>query len=227
MNIRNGPKLDPPALRRRRQRQEVLDAILLAARDVMRVDGVAALSLHEVARRVRLRAPSLYEYVDGKHGLYDALFLLGVRLFAQHVERASAELATDSPAAEQLRARLIQYLTFAHEQPDLYSLVFERPIPGFVPSAASMAAATELLAASRAAWAAMLASGELEPDLTPDQSHDLFIALEHGLTALHLANEPQLPVGQGRFGGLIEAAVNLFITSWGTTSPPPSGRDHP
>ncbi|HLZ28990.1 MAG TPA: TetR/AcrR family transcriptional regulator [Chloroflexota bacterium] len=227
MTVREMSRLDPPTLRRRRQRQEVLDAILLAARDVMRADGVAALSLHEVARRVGLRAPSLYEYVDGKHGLYDTLFLLGVRLFAQHVERASAELTPNSSTAEQLRARLIQYLTFAHEQPDLYSLVFERPVPGFEPSAANMAAATDLLAASRAAWAAMLSSGELQPDLTPDQSHDLFIALQHGLTAFHLANEPHLPVGQGRFGGLIEAAVALFITSWGNASLPPSGRDHP
>ncbi|MBV9546884.1 MAG: TetR/AcrR family transcriptional regulator [Chloroflexi bacterium] len=226
MNIRNGPKLDPPALRRRRQREEVLDAILLVARDVMRADGVAALSLHEVARRVGLRPPSLYEYVDGKQGLYDALFLLGVRLFAQQVERASAELTVDSSVAEQLRARLIQYLTFAHEQPDLYSLVFERPIPGFEPSEASMAAATELLAASRAAWASMLAGRELESDLTPDQSHDLFIALEHGLTALHLANEPHLPAGQGRFGGLIDAAVSLFISSWSNASPPRLRRNH-
>ena len=36
----------------------------------------------------------------------------------------------------------------------------------------------------------------------------------HGLTALHMANEPHLPLGQGRFGVLIPAAVALFDKAW-------------
>jgi hypothetical protein len=43
---------------------------------------------------------------------------------------------------------------------------------------------------------------------------DLVLAVMHGLTALHMANEPNLPVGQGRFGSLISAAVSLFHTAW-------------
>lgn len=223
MTIRERDHLDPPAVRRRRQHQEVLDAILHAARDVMRADGVAALSLHEVARRVGLRPPSLYEYVAGKSGLYDALFQLGVRLFAEYVERASGDLgARGGPATDRLRARLVLYMTFAQEQPDLYALVFERPVPGFVPSEASMAAAHELLATSHADWAELLSGGQVRTGLDPAQSHDLFLALQHGLTALHLANEPHQPVGQGRFGGLIEAAITLFATAWAAAPPPPS-----
>lgn len=217
--------VEPPAVRRQRHRQEVLDAILQAARDVMRADGVAGLSLHAVARRVGLRAPSLYEYVDGKAGLYDALFLLGVRLFADYVAHARAELtARGGSAFDRLRARLTLYMTFAQEQPDLYALVFERPVPGFVPSEASMAASRELLATSRADWLDLLSMCKLRPTVSPEQSHDLFLAVQHGLTALHLANEPHLPPGQGRFGGLVEAALTLFATGWGpaTHAPPPS-----
>lgn len=227
MVVRNGARLDPPAARRHRQRQAVLDAILQAARDVMRADGVAALSLHEVARRVGLRTPSLYEYVDGKTGLYDALFRLGVRLFAEYVDRARTSITADTSASDHLRARLTLYLTFAHEQPDLYSLVFERPVPGFVPSGASMAAAATLLDVSRSAWHAMLASGELQPHLSPDESHDLFLSLQHGLTALHQANEPHLAVGEGRFGGLIDAAIGLFAAAWSKAPPPPQERSNP
>jgi hypothetical protein len=36
----------------------------------------------------------------------------------------------------------------------------------------------------------------------------------HGLTALHMANEPELPVGSGRFGSLIPAALALFRAAW-------------
>ena len=38
----------------------------------------------------------------------------------------------------------------------------------------------------------------------------LLIAVSHGLTAMHLANEPHLPVGQGRFGSLIPAAISML-----------------
>lgn len=41
-----------PQERRQRNRQEVIDAILAAAREIMRRDGVAALNLNEVARLV-------------------------------------------------------------------------------------------------------------------------------------------------------------------------------
>ena len=36
----------------------------------------------------------------------------------------------------------------------------------------------------------------------------------HGLTAHHMANEPELPIGSGRFGSLISAAVELFRAKW-------------
>jgi hypothetical protein len=59
-----------------------------------------------------------------------------------------------------------------------------------------------------------LAQGRLLPGVSPGEVRDLFLAMMHGLTALHLANEPGLPVGSGRFGRLIPAALALFQASW-------------
>src|SRR5207245_9654426 len=75
-----------PQERRQRNREEMRAAILDAARAVMREEGVAALNLQEVARRVGVRAPSLYEYFPGKAAIYDALFRMGVRLSAGRSE---------------------------------------------------------------------------------------------------------------------------------------------
>jgi hypothetical protein len=36
----------------------------------------------------------------------------------------------------------------------------------------------------------------------------------HGLAAMHLANEPHLPMGEGRFGSLIPAAISVFEKAW-------------
>ncbi len=65
----NSKRVLSPRERRQRNREEMVAAILDAARAVMREEGVAALNLHEVARRVGLRTPSLYEYFPGKMAL--------------------------------------------------------------------------------------------------------------------------------------------------------------
>jgi hypothetical protein len=65
---------------------------------------------------------------------------------------------------------------------------------------------------------------ELDTDLAPEQVVDLVIAMMHGLTALHMANEPHLPLGQGRFGALIPAALSLLDRAWSKPKPPQSQR---
>ena len=60
----------PAAERRAVTRSEILSA----AWDVCRADGIAALSMREVARRVGLQPPSLYSYFDSKNAIYDAMF---------------------------------------------------------------------------------------------------------------------------------------------------------
>jgi hypothetical protein len=54
----------------------------------------------------------------------------------------------------------------------------------------------------------------MSTDLPPEQLADLVIAISHGLTALHMANQPHLPLGQGRFGALIPAALSVLDKAW-------------
>ncbi len=63
----------------------------------------------------------------------------------------------------------------------------------------------------------VVTSKEIVLDLPLDEAGDLVIALMHGMTELHLANNPELPVGEGRFGKLIPRAVKLFLDAWRTT----------
>jgi AcrR family transcriptional regulator len=46
-----------------------LDAIVLAARDLLESEGLAALTMNAVAQRVGVRAPSLYKRVEGRDRL--------------------------------------------------------------------------------------------------------------------------------------------------------------
>ena len=215
-DVRMRPATEPssfpsPAERRQRNREEVRAAILEAARDVMREQGVAALSLREVARRVHLQAPSLYAYFPSKMALYDALFLLAVRLRAEYRDRADKGL---DDFWDRLRSRFETYMRFAQENPELYQLAFERPVPGFVPSAESLDEAFRAPAGFEHFLADAVASGQIVLDVPVAQARDLLIGMIHGLTAQHMANEPELPIGSGRFGSQIPAAVALFRAKW-------------
>src|SRR5215212_6747134 len=200
-----------PAERRRRNREEVRTAILEAARAVMREQGVAALSLREVARRVQMQAPSLYAYFPSKMALYDALFLMAVRLRAEYRDHDDARR---EGFWDRLEGRFESYMRFAQEHPDLYQLAFERPVPGFVPSAESLEEAFRAPAGLEQMLTDAVAAGEVMLDMPVAQARDLLIGMIHGLTAHHMANEPELPIGSGRFGSQIPAAVALFRATW-------------
>jgi len=196
-----------PRTRRAQNHAEMRQAILEAARSVMRQDGVAALNLNKVAARVGMRTPSLYEYFDGKYAIYDALFGLGFTLFGERMAQVALGTGTWH---ENLQRAMEQYLQFALDYPELYQLCFERPVPGFEPSAESMKISLTLLHSVYERVAAQLGELGAAQGLAVPQLVDLAIALMHGLTAQHPANEPSLPLGQGRYGSLIPAAVTLF-----------------
>jgi AcrR family transcriptional regulator len=197
-------------------RQEMVAAILEAARAVMRERGVAGLSLREVARRVHLQASSLYEYFPNKAALYDALFLMAIRRYGA----LKAQVATQEFDSfwEYVAAWLTAYMQFAQEHPELYQLAFERPVPGFVPSEDSMAESTTMLREFEHMLQRAVAQGWIRHDVSVTRARDLLIAMMHGLTSQHMANEPHRTAGAGRYGSLIPDAVALFRAAWEPTS---------
>ena len=197
--------------RRRRYRDEIVEDVLGIARAMMRKDGVAALSFNEIARRLGMQPPSLYHYFASKNAIYDELFRRGFEEFGLRMAERPGQ---DGTLREKLHSAMETYMRFAQENPDLYQLMFQRPVPEFVPSDASMAASLATLGSARAQFADTLQSGELTLGIPLEQALDLVIAFEHGLTELHLANNPELPVGEGRFGKLIPQAVEMILQAW-------------
>ena len=197
--------------RRRRYRDEIIEDVLGIARAMMRKDGVAALSSNEIARRLGMQPPSLYHYFASKNAIYDELFRRGFEEFGCRMAERPNQ---DGTLREKLQSAMETYMRFAQENPDLYSLMFQRPVPEFVPSETSMAASLAALGAARAQFSETLQSAELTLAIPLEQALDLVIAFEHGLTELHLANNPEVPVGEGRFGKLVPQAVQLILDAW-------------
>ena len=194
---------------RTRKFQTRVDLILETARTIMREYGVAALSMQELARQLNLRAPSLYNYFNSKMEIYDALFRLGFQEYRNFLEQATHQ---DTTWQEFVRHNFEAYLTFAKMYPELFQLCFERPVPGFVPAPESLAASQEML--EQAYRQTSVLKSQMDSDLSPSEIANLLIAFMHGITAMHIANEPELSAGEGRFGSLIPLAMALLEKAW-------------
>lgn len=177
---------------RRGQRR---DQILAAAWAIAGESGLGAVSLHEVARRVGIRQPSLYGYVSSKLDLYDAMY-------AQAYEQLLARLDADPPTGS-LREQLVSLsravLEFAVEDPPRQQLLFQRTIPGFVPSAASYELASRLVDRCARLLTALGAGSEAHVDV--------YTAIVGGLGAQQIANDP----GGDRWTRHLEPLLDLFL----------------
>jgi AcrR family transcriptional regulator len=54
----------------------------------VRAEGLAALTLRDVAAKVGMRPPSLYSYFPSKNAIYDAMFLQGGLALLRRCEAA-------------------------------------------------------------------------------------------------------------------------------------------
>jgi AcrR family transcriptional regulator len=171
------------------------DQILSAAWDIAAESGLTAVSLHEVARRIGIRQPSLYGYVSSKLDLYDAMF---AQAYEQLLARVDAMPSTGT-AREQLVRLSRVVLDFVVESPPRQQLLFQRTIPGFEPSPASYALATRLTARSSGLLAALGAGNRAQVDV--------YTALVAGLGAQQVANDP----GGDRWTRHLEALLDVFL----------------
>ena len=160
------------------RREAKVASIVASAWELARSDGVGGLTLRGLAREVGMRQPSLYEYFDSKHALYDAMFADGNR---QLFERLEALHLPGEPRAA-LRVFMRAFAEFALEDDARQLLLFQRPIPGFRPSPASYAYAEKVLA--RAVDLLRAAGVQDQGDV------DCFIAMVAGLIDAQASNDP-------------------------------------
>ena len=93
-------------------------------------------------------------------------------------------------------------------------LLFWRPVPSFEPSPEAFAPSIEMVALQRAALADAVAAGELGSEADSDQAALVLAVLVAGVIGQHLANEPKLPWGQGRFTPLFPELMRLFTNHY-------------
>lgn len=193
--------------RRARRRQQTIDEILEVAVQVMAQEGVAGLSLSEVARRMGIQPPSLYKYFPSKLALYDALFQRGARE-SLAVYRAAAAQAEPGWAALVAGTEAIMRLGLDHQV--VAQLLNWRPVPGFEPSTEAFAPSIEFVQEARRLLQVAVDRGELHPDAASEEGTALLSVLVTGVISQQLANQPQASWEQGRFTRLTPRVLELF-----------------
>ena len=215
-----------PVDRRHRRRRDTIEQVLDVAVEVMADQGVAGLTLGEVARRMGIRPPSLYGYFDGKNALYEALFERGWRELLAAMRAVRAEEPGPDPAAA-LLAREVAFVRWAVEHPAYAPLMFWRPVPGFVPTARAYAPAVELAELSREFLRQLRDRGLFPPDVDVDLAYRTLTVVVSGVISQQLANAPGEPFETGVFTSTLPDVVAMWLAHHGGPSVPTSGRPRP
>lgn len=193
--------------RRARRRQETIAEILGIAVQVMTEEGVGGLTIAEIARRLGVRAPSIYKYFPSLLSIYDELFRRGQ---ADHLNALQAAVATAQPGLATVHAAAEAAGRWAAGNMALAQLLFWRPVPRFTPSARAFEPSREMFRLFHDALASAVQTGELGEGAATSTSVDLLSALVAGVMSQYMANEPGTPWGTGRFTPLLPRLIEML-----------------
>ena len=199
------------AARRELAERDILDA----AWTLMAREGVAAVSVREVARSVGLRQQSLTHYYPTKHALLDALFADG---FAD-LRRTLEQLPAVDDAIGRIVDVAVAVVDYCVANPARYHLMLQRTLPSFSPSEESHRVTLDCL---KVLVESLSAAGITDPaDVA------LIRGLISGLAAEQIANDPQgrLFADQADRGIRTLVAASMCLKDTGPTPSVKSRKD--
>ena len=183
------------------RREATLREIVDAAWEVARAQGLAQVTLRDIAERVGMKAPSLYSHVNSKNAIYDAMFAQAWTECREVMMAMEARCPPDIRGALQLYAQT--FFDFSVCDLTRFQLMNQRTIPGFEPSPEAYAPAVQVMDGLRDRMASL--------GITAQGDIDLYVALIGGLADAQLANDP----GGDRWARLLDRAVDMFLHDLG------------
>jgi AcrR family transcriptional regulator len=144
--------------RRERLHDATREEIKSAARQQMKAEGTAAISLRAIARQLGMTAPALYRYYASRDDLVTALVVDAYHSQADWLEAECEKRAADDHAGRLLTFTLA-YREWSLAHPEDYALIYGTPIPGYhapweVTAPAAQRNMRYVLSLFKAAWQA-------------------------------------------------------------------------
>jgi AcrR family transcriptional regulator len=196
------------AARRERQRREVRQGILDAARAIAARDGWQAVTVRRLAEQVEYSPPVIYQYFANKDAVLLELVREGFRIL-----RAALDAARDgAPQPEDALRRMAHaYWAFAWDSPDLYQVMYG--LDGVPFGVAATWDDGNRIGEAVAPVVAEILGAELPADAEAVFTRVLGLwAAMHGLVALTMAGR----IAGGREGAapLVDQTVRDAIAAW-------------
>jgi AcrR family transcriptional regulator len=204
----------PPVARVRLRHQETLQrAILDTASRLLAEEGPQALTMRRVAAAAGCSTTVLYTAFGGKDGLADALYREGFERLGHRLAAAASAVDDPEDPLAVARALATAYRAAALEDHNYYGVMFGQVIPGFVPSAESLAVGNAALAALADAVREGMTAGFLVPG-DPIAVAEVLWAAAHGVVSLELAGHfPDPETAAERYRTLTRAALAAFMVN--------------
>lgn len=193
--------------RREREKQEVRQGILMAAREIARQEGWQSVTIRKVAERIEYSPPTIYEYFESKEDILLELLREGFCQVAAALRAARA--ATEDP--EQRLLKMVEvYWNFAMSNPELYQVMNGLGVPYCREKPPSMRESFVITQEALTDW--MQAMNVDIPD--GEGAVEIMRSLVHGLISLTMAD--RIYGGEARAKQLLERAMRDMFVAWRT-----------
>lgn len=203
------PRLD----RRHLRRAETIEQVVDVAVQVMAEQGVAGLSLGEVARRMGIQPPSLYVYFPSKNAVYDAVFARGWRE-VMHTMEALPEPEENTDLQDYLLEFATVFVRWTVDHAVYTHLMAWRPVPGYEPSPEAYEPAVVALDRGRRQFQQLQSLGLFRGDASVDELLRAWTIVMSGITTQQLANAPHEPFDEGTFTTLLPQIVTMYCAHY-------------
>lgn len=180
---------------REAKRRLARDSIVDAAWELVHGEGLATLSLRDLAKQAGITTPTVYSYFDSKNAIYDAMFARAATEFAEHMTQPYDSQDPRAVLTDGVR----RFVEFCTSDVARYQLLFQRTMPGFEPTPEAFAPAVRALEAARERLALN--------GITDPRHLDMWTAWTTGLVDQQISNDP----GGDRWTRLIDDFVTMFL----------------
>lgn len=168
---------------------DVGQALVHAASDLLATDGAAALTVRAIATAAGASTMNVYSRFGGKDGVVEQLYLQGFELLAAGMRGAGV---TADPLADLQRCGQA-YRRFALQHSTLYSVMFSRAVPDYEPSDEAKAFGLRTLDDLADRIQRAMDAGLLRP-IDADHAAAIVWSTCHGVMSLELAHPEGTPV---------------------------------
>jgi AcrR family transcriptional regulator len=190
--------------RREREKQELRQAILTAARDIALHDGWQALTIRKVAERIEYSPPTIYEYFQSKDDILAELVHEG---FVQMGMTLDAVRGLSDNPETRLFMMVDAYVSFALHNPELYQVMhgmgitcLQKPVIERRPLAIALEVLKE--------W--MQDTGVTIPDL--EGALEILRSFLHGMVSVYM--DGRLSGDEVRLRQLAHRAMQDLFVAW-------------